>query len=289
MTEPCDTRSIVVGELAVAGVRNSTAMARILITGCSTGIGRATAQELTDRGHDVVASARDLSSIAGLDVAKRVALDVTDPRSVAAAVVAAGPLDALVNNAGIGMNGAIEAYPFDLAESTFHTNVFGPLRMIQEVLPAMRNRGSGIIVNVSSVEGFIATPLHGIYSASKHALEALSESLHFEVGHFGVRVVIIQPGAVDTAMPTKLSPIDVEAQPYGELKRQWEGSDEKLVGGPRPGPSNVAMAIAEAIEDPSTPLRVQVGSDATLVAERRRQLDDVEFEAAMRRTLQIDW
>lgn len=264
-------------------------MARILITGCSTGIGRATADELTDRGHEVVASARNLSDLDGLDVSRRVALDVTDAGSIDAAMAVVGDVDVLVNNAGIGMGGPLESYPLDLAEMVFATNVFGPLRMIQTVVPSMRRRGEGVIVNVSSVEGVVSTPLHGIYAASKHALEALSESLHFEVGHFGVRVVVVEPGYFATAMRTKHSPIDIDATPYADLHRQWTGTDEKLLGGPRPGPERVAVAIADAIDDPDTPLRVPVGDDAALVIATRRQLDDAEFEATMRRTLGIDW
>ena len=264
-------------------------MARVLITGCSTGFGRAAALEITNRGHDVVASARDLSSIEGLDVAQRVALDVADARSIEAALTAAGEVDVLVNNAGVGGRGPLESYPLDLAEAVFATNVFGPLRLIQGVLPGMRQRGGGVIVNVSSVEGVVSSPLGGIYSASKHALEALSESLGIEVGHFGVRVVVIEPGYFATAMRTKASPIDVSATPYAELDRQWSGTDEKLLGGPRPGPDAVAQAIADAIDDPDTPLRVPVGDDAAMVVATRKQLDDAAFEATMRDVLGLDW
>lgn len=264
-------------------------MARVLISGCSTGIGRATADTLTDRGHEVVATARNLSTLDGLDVARRVSLDVDDAASIDAAMSVVGEVDVLVNNAGVAMGGPLESYPLDLAESVFSTNVFGPLRLIQAVLPSMRERGAGVIVNVSSVEGVVSTPLHGIYSASKHALEALSESLHFEVGHFGVRVVIIEPGYFATAMRAKTSPIDIDATPYAELHRQWAGTDERLLGGPRPGPEFVAQAIAAAIDDPDTSLRVPVGDDALMVTAARKQLDDAAFEAAMRSTLQIDW
>lgn len=264
-------------------------MARVLITGCSSGFGRAAAIELTERGHDVVATARDLSSLERLDVAQRLALDVVDPLSVEAAVHAAGTVDALVNNAGIGMGGPLESYPIDLGEAVFATNVFGPLRLIQAVVPSMRERGSGVIVNVSSVEGIVATPLHGVYAASKHALEALSESLRHEVGHFGLRVVAIEPGYFATAMRDKPSPIDIDATPYADLHRQWLGTDEKLLGGDRPGPEPVARAIADAIEDPETPLRVPVGDDAVMVTATRRELDDAAFEATMRTTLGLTW
>jgi NAD(P)-dependent dehydrogenase (short-subunit alcohol dehydrogenase family) len=264
-------------------------MARVLITGCSTGIGRATADALTGRGHEVVATARNLSTLDGLDVAQRVALDVDEAGSIEVAMSVVGEVDVLVNNAGVGLVGPLESYPLDLAGAVFATNVFGPLRLIQAVLPSMRERGTGVIVNVSSVEGVVSTPLSGVYAASKHALEALSESLHFEVGHFGVRVVIIEPGYIATAMRTKASPIDIDATPYAELHRQWTGTDEKVLGGPRPGPEVVADAIAAAIDDPDTPLRVPVGHDAMMVTATRKQLDDATFESTMRSTLQIDW
>lgn len=265
------------------------AMARVLITGCSSGFGRVTAEELTDRGHDVIATARELSVLRDLDVAQRLSLDITDQASIEAAMEAAGQIDVLVNNAGIAHRGPMESYPLDLAEATFATNTFGPLRMIQAVAHQMRSRGSGVIVNVSSLEGVITSPLNGIYSGSKRALEAISESLHYELGHFGVRVVIVAPGYFSTAMHDKPNPIDNSTTPYAELHRQWSGAAEKLVGGPRPSPEPVAKAIADAIENPDTPLRVIVGNDAVAVADARKQLDDAEFEAAMRATLGIDW
>ena len=171
-------------------------MARILITGCSTGIGRAAAVELTKRGHDVVATARRPETLADLDVAQTLALDVDDDASVAAAVGAAGTIDVLVNNAGFGVIGPVERLPIAEGKRIFETNFFGALRMIQAVLPAMRERGSGTIVNVTSLAGRVAPPLDGIYSATKFALEGLSEALHYEVGHFGVRVRIVEPGCL---------------------------------------------------------------------------------------------
>lgn len=264
-------------------------MARVLITGCSTGFGRATAIEMTDRGHDVIATARELSAIEDLDAARTLALDVTDEGSIQAAVAAAGEVDVLVNNAGISHRGPLESYPLDIAHQIYETNTFGPLRLIQAVAPAMRQRGSGVIVNVSSMEGIVTSPLHGVYSGSKRALEAMSETLHYELGHFGVRVVIIEPGYFATALHSKGSPIDIAATPYAELHRQWSGADEKLIGGTRPGPEPVAVAIADAIENPDTPLRVTVGDDAAMIAATRKALDDATFEATLRGTLDIDW
>ncbi len=270
-------------------VERSAVMARILITGCSTGIGRAAAVELTERGHDVVASARNLSSLEGLDVARAVALDVDDQHSIDAAVAVAGEVDVLVNNAGVNVRGPVESVPPDLAQGVFATNFFGPLRLTQAIVPGMRTRGHGVVVNVSSVEGVVTSPLNGIYSASKHALEAMSEALHLELGHFGIRVVIVEPGYFATEMRNKPSPVDIESTPYAELHQQVSGLDAKLLGGPRPGPDAVAVAIADAIEQDDTPLRVPVGDDAVLVCATRRELDDAAFEATMRQVLGMDW
>jgi NADP-dependent 3-hydroxy acid dehydrogenase YdfG len=266
-------------------------MARVLITGCSTGIGRATAVELTARGHDVVASARRLTAIEHLDVAARVELDVDDDASVAAAVAAAGDIDVLVNNAGWAAGGPIERVPLDRVRAMFDTNVFGVVRLLQGVLPLMRARGAGTIVNVSSMAGKVAVPLNGFYAASKFAVEAVSESLHYEVGHFGIRVVIIEPGFIDTAFGDNAQHFGEDAAPYDELRRQWDATADVLTGGEgaTPGPELVAAAIADAIESDDGPLRVAVGADAELVAAVRATNDDATFEATMRETLGLTW
>jgi NAD(P)-dependent dehydrogenase (short-subunit alcohol dehydrogenase family) len=261
---------------------------RVLITGAGRAIGAATARELTARGHDVVATARDVSVLADLDVAQRLALDVTDADSVRAVHAAAGELDAIVNNAALNPTGPLEDYPLDVLARVLDTNAVGALRVVQPVLAAWRRRGSGIIVNVSSVQGRVATPLEGAYAASKHALEALSDTLHYELGHFGIRVVVVQPGYVAPGMKSDQphpGPAD-----YDELRAQWDGTDAKLTGpGGRPGPETVATAIADAVGDPRTPLRVEVGQDAETILATRRALDDRSFEDAMRQALGITW
>jgi NAD(P)-dependent dehydrogenase (short-subunit alcohol dehydrogenase family) len=262
---------------------------RVLVTGAGSGIGRATAEVLTARGHEVVATARRLDALDGLEVAQRLALDVTSDASVAECVTAAGPIDVLVNNAGISETGPVETYPHDVLVKMFETNVFGPMRMIRALVPAMRTRGAGVVVNVTSVEGRVAAPLAGGYCATKHALEALSESLAFEVGHFGVRVVIVEPGYIAPGMRNAVRHGE-DGTVYEELRRQWSGADETMVGpGGRPGPELVGEAIAAAIVDPATPLRVPVGADAEMVLGARKQLGDAEFTGAMRDLLGIDW
>jgi NAD(P)-dependent dehydrogenase (short-subunit alcohol dehydrogenase family) len=261
---------------------------RVLVTGAARAIGRATVEVLAGRGHHVVATARNPALLEGLPAAQVLPLDVSDEGSVRAAVAAAGELDAVVNNAGVPGTGPLETYPIDSFNRVLAVNTVGPLRMAQAVVPGWRERGSGVLVNVSSVQGRIGTPLEGPYAASKHALEALSESLYFELGHFGIRVVIIEPGYIAPGMKHE----DDHPGPaiYADLHAQWNGTAATLTGpGGRPGPELVGAAVADALEDPATPLRVEVGRDAVTVLQLRRTLGDAEFEATMREALGLTW
>ena len=258
---------------------------RILITGAGRAIGAATATELAGAGHEVVATARDPKLLDDLDVALRLPLDVTDDDSVSRALAAAGEIDAVVNNAALNGKGPLESFPLDHVEQMFRTNTLGALRVLQPLLPAWRARGSGVIVNVSSVQGRVATPLDGAYAATKYALESLSETLHYELGHFGIRVVIVEPGYIAPGMkPTGRNPGDPA---YADL---WEHTDQAVTGpSGRPGPELVAKAIRRAIEDPDTPLRLPVGEDAHLVLGARSSMDDATFESSMRAVLGVTW
>jgi NAD(P)-dependent dehydrogenase (short-subunit alcohol dehydrogenase family) len=261
---------------------------RVLVTGAGRSIGRATAQVLTERGHEVVATARDTALLQDLTVAQVLPLDVRSVESVAAAVAAAGELDAVVNNAGLTGLGPLEDFPLDDFTRVLDVNTLGPLRLAQAVVPGWRERGSGVLVNISSVQGRIGTPLEGVYAASKHALEAWSESLHYELGHFGIRVVIIEPGYIAPGMKHTADHVGPEV--YRALHEQWNGTDDKLTGpGGRPGPELVGHAVADALEDPATPLRVEVGKDAAMVLALRRAQGDAEFEATMRSALDLTW
>jgi NAD(P)-dependent dehydrogenase (short-subunit alcohol dehydrogenase family) len=263
---------------------------RVLITGCSTGFGRAAAVELTKRGHEVVATARRPEVLADLDVAATLALDVTSDDSVAAAMAASGQVDALVNNAGIGMVGPVERLPLDEGRKLFETNFFGALRMIQAVLPQMRERGAGTIVNVSSVVGRVTPPLDGMYSGSKFALEGLSEALMREVGHFGIRVALVEPGFFDTGFSGNVYRVGTDSPPYDELLAQWQAAADRLRGGQdAPGPEAVAQTIADIIDSDAPAFRYPVGDDAVMVLGARDAMDDASFEAAMRETLALDW
>jgi len=264
-------------------------MARALITGCSSGFGRATAVELKKRGHEVVATARRPETLADLDVDARLALDVTDDASVAAAVAAAGDVDVLVNNAGIGIGGPVELVPLAEVRKLFETNFFGALRMMQAVLPGMRARRGGVVVNLSSVSGRVAAPLSGFYAASKFALEAVTEALHVEAGHFGIRVVAIEPGFFRTNISESHVDHGVDGPPYDELQRATDRIEERLGRAQAPGPEVVAAAIADAVESPPVSFRVPVGTDAEMVLGARATMDDVTFERTMREVLGLDW
>ena len=258
---------------------------KVLITGAARGIGMATAQVLAKRGHSVVAT--DVSAPSGSEGIQAHALDVTSDESVARCLEEVGPLDAIVNNAGIFGGGPVEGYPLDRFRQMFETNTLGALRVIQAVLPAWRSRGSGVIVNVSSVSGRLSAPLEAAYSASKFALEALTESLHVEVRHFGIRCVLIEPGNIAPGM--KASEPHKGPADYAGLWEQWAGAHTKMTGPSLPGPEVVGLAIARAIEDPATPLRVPVGQDAEMILGLRRSLDDQAFEDAMRKAVGLTW
>ncbi|HVX17865.1 MAG TPA: SDR family oxidoreductase [Acidimicrobiales bacterium] len=260
---------------------------RVLLTGAGSGMGRCIAGHLATRGHEVVATARRPEVLDDLDVAERHALDVTSDESVARLAARIGSVDVLVNNAGINQRGPVERVPVARFRELYETNVLGVVRVAQAFVAAMRERGSGVIVNISSVAGRVTEPLGGAYAASKAALEAVSEALYYELGHFGIRVVIIEPGFIAPGMQSQ-PPIGEEA-PYDELRRQLSGVDQVLTGGGRPGPEIVADAVAAAIEDPSCPLRCPVGADAEMVTGARSSLDDAAFEAAMREVLDLTW
>src|SRR3954469_17315357 len=245
----------------------------------------ATTRAPSNRGHSVVAT--DISAVNGLEGIQAHVLDVTSDDSVARCIDEVGPFDAVVNNAAIFGGGPVEGYPLDRFRQMFETNTLGALRVIQAVLPAWRKRGSGVIVNVSSVSGRVSSPLGAAYSASKFALEALTESLHLEVRHFGIRSVLIEPGTIATGIHASEShegPAD-----YAGLWEQWAGANSKMTGPSLPGPEVVALAIASAIEDPATPLRVPVGQDAEMILGLRRSLDDQAFEDAMRKAVGLTW
>jgi NAD(P)-dependent dehydrogenase (short-subunit alcohol dehydrogenase family) len=248
-------------------------MASVLITGASRGIGRATAAEFARRGHRVVATARDPRSLDGLDVDQRLAADVTDADSVAAAVRQAGEVDILVSNAGVIFHAAVEATPPEKLAELFDLNTIGALRVTQAVLPGMRARRSGRILFVSSVVGRFALPPGSAYQASKWALEALGESLAIEVAPFGIEVALLEPGAVSTGALDDVTRYTLPGDPYGHLLRSGDDSRALMIT-----PEQAAAEIADAAELEHLPLRVPIGDPArAILAARRAAPDDVPF------------
>jgi NAD(P)-dependent dehydrogenase (short-subunit alcohol dehydrogenase family) len=268
----------------------------VLITGCSSGIGRATAERLAGAGWRVYATARRTESIA--DLAERgcetLALDVTDEGSMRAAVTAVeeaeGAVGVLVNNAGYSQSGAIEALPMERMRAQFETNFFGLVRMCQLSLPSMRRQRWGRIVNVSSMGGRMTFPGGGAYHATKHAVEAMSDALRYEVRGFGVDVVVIEPGLIKTRFgETAAGSIDTAIEgddPYAEFNGAvgaatagvYEGPLARLGG----GPETVAKTIERAISARRPKTRYKVTPSAHLVLAQRRLLTDRAWDGFLR-------
>jgi NAD(P)-dependent dehydrogenase (short-subunit alcohol dehydrogenase family) len=254
--------------------------ARILVTGCSSGIGEALCAELHERGHHVIATARDLASIAEVPAAEHLELDVTDPRSIAAAAAAVDGLDVLVNNAGVTAWAPLEHLPVDTARAVFDVNVWGVLRMCQAVLPSMRAKRRGRIVNVSSAAALRSYPLLGLYAASKSALESLSEALRLELSGFGVDVVLAAPAAVVTRFGANRIPVDAPDSDYDDLTTRAFRYLQGMRGVSLP-PEEAASAIADTVELDDPPLRIPVGDDARRLTTERYTVTDAAFEGGV--------
>jgi NAD(P)-dependent dehydrogenase (short-subunit alcohol dehydrogenase family) len=271
-----------------------------LVTGCSEpqGFGWLIADELRRRGHVAIATMRDVAdrnrdAAAELGRTVEVAeLDVTDETSIGRLVAdilsTHGRIDAIVNNAATVRMGALEDTPAESLRAALDVNVVGPHRLIRAVLPHMRERGEGVIVQMSSISGFSVAPLFGSYSTSKHALEAYSETLAYEVGHFGIRVAIMEPGAFLTGLHDRnvWEPGSDDGS-YAELKqRSWDAGFDDWVGSME-DPMIVARAVADAIQDPATPLHVPVGGYAATRRGRFRTASDEELRSQALGS--IDW
>lgn len=261
------------------------------ITGASTGIGRATAQHFHGQGWNVVATMRspqdgdDLASLPRMLVTR---LDVTDSASIASAVDEArdafGSIDVLVNNAGFGAYGALEVTDMDVVRRQFDTNVVGLLEVTKAVLPTMREQGSGVMVNVSSVGGRMAFPLGSLYHGSKFAVEGLSEALTYELAPLGIAVKIIEPGLVDTDFAGRsfVLSVDPEGGPYQETVGSVLTAFAAIQAQGSASADAVARAIYAASTDGTPQLRYIVGEDAVATLGARAAMDDVAFLNMMR-------
>lgn len=252
-------------------------MARVLLTGCSTGIGRATALELTARGHYVIASARRAAALADLPVARKLQLDVCDAVSVAAAVEASGEIDVLVNNAGLAQWAPLELVPIEEVQRLFDTNVVGAVRMCQAVLPQMRERGRGRIVQVSSGAARRPQPAIGLYGASKAALEAFSMAARIECRAFGVDFVLVSMGAIQSNLDRNRYVCDAAGTDYAPMMARIVERSRAVrdIALPAEAPAKV---IADVVEAAHPPFRTYVGADYAESVEAMARMSDEAFE-----------
>jgi NADP-dependent 3-hydroxy acid dehydrogenase YdfG len=277
----------------------------VLITGCSSGIGRETARHLAGRGWTVYATARRPESIADLeaDGCNLLALDVNDEGSMATAVAAVeeaeGAVGALVNNAGYSQSGALETLPMERLRAQFETNVFGLVRMCQLVLPKMRAAGRGRIVNVGSMGGKLTFPGGGAYHATKYSVEAISDALRWEVAGFGVQVVLIEPGLITTNFGEVAAGSIAEAagaeperpdDPYASFNASVGAATRGVYEGPMArlggGPDSVARTIEKALSSRRPRPRYKVTASARLAIGQRRLLPDRAWDAMLRTQFQ---
>lgn len=245
-------------------------MHTVLITGCSSGFGLATARLFLERGWNVIATMRTPRAdlLPPSERLRVLALDVADAASIDAALAAAGPIDALVNNAGIGVLYPFEGVPMATARQVFDTNTFGTFALTQAVLPAMRERGAGVIVNVTSTVTLQPLPLLAVYTASKAAVDAFTASLALELAPLGVRARLVLPGMAPTTR------FGENARPLmqGDMPEAYRPMLDAVFSGMRghAGPlteaDDVAQAVWRAVTDPLAPLRIPAGADAQALA-----------------------
>jgi NAD(P)-dependent dehydrogenase (short-subunit alcohol dehydrogenase family) len=265
----------------------------VLITGCSSGIGRATAELLAREGWNVYATARKPETLAELEKhgCKTLALDVTDEASMAAAVrtveSAEGAVGVLINNAGYSQSGAVESVPIEQVRRQFETNLFGLIRMCQLVLPGMRGQHWGRIVNLSSMGGRLTFPGGGMYHATKYAVEAVSDALRFEVRGFGVEVIIVEPGLIVTNFgETAAGSVGDADGPYASFNRDVARATEHVYKGPLSklggGPEVVAKTIAGALNADRPKTRYPVTASARVMIGQRRLMPDRVWDLLMR-------
>lgn len=235
----------------------------VLITGGSSGIGKATGLFLRDQGFVVYGTTRDLKKYPDFNHFPLLELDVKDEQSISKAIrtliTAEGKIDVLINNAGVGITGPIEETPISEIQKAFDTNLNGPIRMIQAVLPEMRNQNTGLIINVTSIAGYMGLPYRGIYSATKGSLELVTEALRMEAKEFGIKITNLAPGdfATNIAAGRYHSPVS-ESSPYKAYERTLKLINDDVSNAS--DPIRVAEKILEIIKTPSPKVHYKVGS-----------------------------
>lgn len=261
----------------------------VLITGSSTGIGRETARLFQARGWNVIATMRtpeSESELNRLDNVRVLRLDVTDEASIRDAVAegmgAFGSIDVLVNNAGFGAYGPLEATSLETIRRQFDTNVVGLLAVTRAVVPHMRSRGRGTIVNISSMGGRVAFPLGSLYHGSKFAVEGLTEALSYELGAIGVRVKLVEPGMTKSDFGTR-SLVFSSDESMPEYAALVKGTVEAFATLPSAETADVAETIFEAATDDADRLRYPSGNDAKMFIDMRREQDDETFAQSLKR------
>jgi NAD(P)-dependent dehydrogenase (short-subunit alcohol dehydrogenase family) len=261
-----------------------------LVTGASIRIGEAAARALVGAGFTVYGTSRKVAGGEQRGDVVFLPLDVTDDESVASVVQhvldRSGRIDVLVNNAGVGVSGAAEESSIEQARALFETNVFGSMRMSRAVLPHMREQGSGRIINVSSVLGFMPAPFMALYAASKHAIEGYSESLDHEVREHGVRVLLVEPAYTRTSFDANAVAVD---EPLPLYARRREASDVLIAAAVKAGdePSLVGEVIVAAATDSRPKLRYPAGRLARRVSKLRRYAPPGLFDKQIRKTNQF--
>jgi NAD(P)-dependent dehydrogenase (short-subunit alcohol dehydrogenase family) len=261
-----------------------------LVTGASAGIGEAAGRALVGAGFTVYGTSRKAAPAEKRGGVVFLALDVTDDDSVAGAVREvlhrSGRIDVLVNNAGVGVSGAAEESSIEQARALFETNLFGSIRTTRAVLPHMREQGSGRIINVSSVLGFMPAPFMALYAATKHAIEGYSESLDHEVREHGVRVLLVEPAYTRTSFDANAVAVD---EPLALYARRREAIDVLIADAVKAGdePSLVGETIVAAATDTRPKLRYPAGTLARRVSKLRRYAPPALFDKQIRKTNQL--
>ena len=258
----------------------------ILVTGASSGVGRATARLLSQCGHTVFGTSRNPAAVESLPNVQMLALDVRSDDAVKSCLQAAGPVDVLINNAGAELAGAVEETAIDEVIAQFETNMFGVARMVRAALPAMRQRRRGHIINVSSLAGISPIPFMAIYSASKFAVEGYTEALRQEVLPFNIHVSLIEVGFLRSPMMEHRQIAREQIADYAAWRRQ---AFDVVVASERKGPDPglVAETIRTAIASAKPKLRYVTGREAQVVSRLRRWLPEAAFEKGVRRNFKL--